>query len=87
MRIKVLASFLALAGVAALYAQAPPKFDVSTVKPNLSATGGNRIGVSGQTLTMSNVTWIRRESAFSGLKRLQPGGSGEDGFREVFCHW
>src|ERR1019366_3565453 len=24
-------------------------------------------------------TWIRRESAFSGLKRLQPGGSGEDG--------
>src|ERR1019366_4200320 len=26
-------------------------------------------------------TWIRRESAFSGLKRLQPGGSGEDGFR------
>jgi uncharacterized protein (TIGR03435 family) len=55
-RINLLASLLALAGLAAVHAQAPPTFEVSSVKPNLSGTGGNRIGVSGQTLTMSNVT-------------------------------
>src|ERR1022692_3785176 len=56
LRINLLASFLALAAVVTVNAQERPTFEVSTVRPNLSGTGGNRIGVSGQTLTMSNVT-------------------------------
>ena len=56
MRTNFLASFLAFAAAVTADAQARPTFEVSTVRQNLSGTGGNRIGVSGQTLTMSNVT-------------------------------
>ena len=32
------------------------------------------------------MTWIRRENVSSGLKGLQPGGSGEYRFCEAFYH-
>jgi uncharacterized protein (TIGR03435 family) len=55
-RINLLASFLALATVVTADAQTVPTFEVSTVRQNMSGTGGNRVGISGQTLTMNNVT-------------------------------
>ena len=56
MRIRVPSGFLALAVLGVVCAHAQSTFEVSTVRPNVSGTGGNQVGVSGQTLTMRNVT-------------------------------
>ena len=55
-KILSVASFLATVVATTGRAQSTPTFDVASIKPNLSGVGGNRIGTSGETLTMSNVT-------------------------------
>jgi uncharacterized protein (TIGR03435 family) len=56
MRTNLLASCLVLVAMGGMCAQAQSTFEVATIKPNLSGTGGNQFGVSGRTFTMRNGT-------------------------------
>jgi uncharacterized protein (TIGR03435 family) len=53
---RVLVCSVALMAAALARGEALPSFEAATVKPSLAGTGGNNIGASAETITMSNAT-------------------------------